>query len=61
MREIPCHYCDRVVMRLESGSKVIKGVVCVCKRCSEIEGIVGRQGKSCDVVDDLRKMFGGLK
>jgi len=64
MREILCHYCDRVVMRLATGTKLIPGTVCICKRCSEIEGIVERQGKpgeSCEVVEDLFKMMGMRK
>jgi len=62
MREITCHYCDRTVMRLESGSKVVKGVVCVCKRCSELEGIVADEkpgpvsGDDGGLYDLMRRM-----
>jgi len=58
MREINCDICGKLVFSLAKGSIIHTGSKVTCRRCNELLNGTRIKTESCEVVDDLFKMFG---
>ena len=59
MREILCHECGAVTMKIENGSMIRKGTITICQSCNKIPETDSKDSKiSKNSLDDVFRMFG---
>ena len=58
MRDIYCHYCGQLVMRVENGSKIKAGTVCICADCNDPKPSSNNTSNQDDMLDSIRALFG---
>lgn len=64
--KIYCQICECLAGDIKEGSKLLKGLVYICKNCAIDEGILNKQYNNYDTtscpnsagLDELKKIFG---